>query len=648
MTRTGPAGSERPALRPAGGVRVLLLSASLIGFFEILAVGLPPAARGRLPLLLLGLGMALLSAWRPERGLLAFSFVFPLAGLGDRVFGGADAIAWPLLLFAGFTAGWTFRFLYDFESRSDPSPVDGILRSLAAVWVLGTILAIVEARTLWAIEHGLRLRAVNVEGLLDGAAIRDSVLSLAALAAGAAYFFVLRRSGPVARGRALLAALAGVGLSAAIAVAERLGAPPGETGQFWKMTGRLSGAAMDPNSLGLMCGLAAPFALAMMLPSGGRRRALGAALVLSVSAGLVLSGSRSGLALAGVGALLLVLVGAPGLPGRLRVAVVGLAAAVVVAAVVFLARGDRGSVGARLSEALDSGRTVEARTSTRPLLWRSAVRLFLRDPVAGAGMGAFSWQVPTLVAEEGRSLPMRDNPGNAYLQALAETGAIGFLLTLVLVAVFAREAWAALVARAPAPLARAGGAAILGFLAALVFGSHWLAPDVALLFFLFAAATARSEAPSRATWPSRTRAILVAAYALAVVLQAGATLSSDEAFRYRQGIGFYGKEVGPGGPFYWTARRFAMRLTPGQNLRLVLAHYTPEGRSVDLAAESGGKIVLRRTLEPGQSVELLLAGPARGHRVIRFSLSRAFSPKRLGLSGDRRELGVVAVFPPPS
>jgi O-antigen ligase len=647
MSFAGPAGSERPSLRPAGGVRILLLGATLAGFFEILSVGLPPAARGRLPLLLLGVGLALLSAWKPERGLPVFSFLFPLAGIGDRIFGGVDAIAWPLLLFAGFAAGWTFRFLYDFESRPDPSPVDGVLRSVAAIWVLGTMLAIVRARTLWAIGRGLHLRAVNIEGLPDAAAIRDSMVSLAVLAAGAGFYFILRRSGRAARERALGASLAGVGLAAAVAALERLGIAPGETSSFWKATGRLSGAAMDPNSLGLLCGLAAPFALAMAL-AAGRRRLLGIGLLLLLPAGLVLSGSRSGLALASLGVVLFLVRAAPAPAARLRLAALALAGAGMVAAIVFLARGDPGSVGTRLSEALDAGRPVEARTSTRPLLWRSALRLFVRHPAAGAGMGAFSWQLPTLAAEEGRSLPMRDNPGNAYLQSLAEGGAIGFLLTLALAAALAREAWAALADPRAGELARAGGSSVLGFLAALLFGSHWFAPDVALFFFLLGATMARSRVPTGATRSARVRAALVAAYAVAVVLQARTTLSADEAFRYRQGIGFYARETGPGGPFYWTARRFAMRLAPRERVRVALAHYTPEGKSVELTGQTGGKTVLRRTLRPGQVVDLVLSGPTAGHRVIRFSLSRAFTPKRLGLSGDRRELGVVAVFPPAS
>ena len=53
----------------------------------------------------------------------------------------------------------------------------------------------------------------------------------------------------------------------------------------------------------------------------------------------------------------------------------------------------------------------------------------------------------------------------------------------------------------------------------------------------------------------------------------------------------------------------------------------------------------RRELVPGQGLSLRLAAPAERPRVVRFALSRAFVPRHLGLSADRRELGMVAVFP---
>lgn len=625
-----------PAQRPGGGVRLSLLLAAVLGFLEVFSIGFPPAARGRLPLLLVALTLALLTAWSPNRGLVAFAFLFPLAGAGDRLFGGEDAIAWPIVIFAGFAAGWTFRFLYDFESAAESSAVDPILRALAAVWILATVLAAIRARTLWVLFRGLSLRAVNGQGLLDAAAIRDGVLSLAALLSGVGFFFILRRAGAAARQRALFAALLGVALSAALALLQRAGVAPAETSGFWRLTGRLSGGAIDPNALGLLCGLATVVALARLFTDPARR-ALSALLAAFCGAGLVLSGSRSGLLVAGLGLLLWVL-GADRLRGRVAIFAAGAAVLVLVAAAAL--RGSPGTTGSRLWELLDPTVPAEFHASSRPLLWQSAVRLFRHHPVEGAGLAAFSWELPDLLAEAGQSLPMRDNPGNAYLQALAETGAIGFVLTAVLAVSLARFALSG---------GEGSGAAVAAFLAALALGSHWLAPDVALLFFLLAALAAPVVAPApRGSAAGRLgRAALVALYAAAAFLASLTTLRADVAFRHRQGIGFHEKEVGPGGLFYWTQRRFAISVPAGRALRLSLAHYTPEGRSVELTAEADGRRVYARALEPGQTVLVRLDGGSEVARVFRFSVSQAFVPKRLGLSSDRRELGLVAVFPQP-
>ena len=106
---------------------------------------------------------------------------------------------------------------------------------------------------------------------------------------------------------------------------------------------------------------------------------------------------------------------------------------------------------------------------------------------------------------------------------------------------------------------------------------------------------------------------------------------------------FLGVQFEPG--FRWTQRRFALRVEPGRTQPILLAHYTPEGRAVDLAVEADGRPVLSRALAPGQSVPLRLFGGADGARDFRFTVSRAFVPRRLGVSGDRRELGLIAVFP---
>ncbi len=499
-----------------------------------------------------------------------------------------------------------------------------------------------QARTLWALVRGLGLRAVNVDGLSDVSAIRTTVLSYAALAAGAAFFFLLRRAGPAPRERALFASMAGVAVSAAVAVAERWGIGPGETSGYWKSLGRLSGGAIDPNALGILCGLGAVVAADRAVLGRGRRRVLAALALAFMAAGLVLSGSRSGVALAGIGIVALLVL--RGMRARGRAAAILFGVVLAVGLAVLRISNGPGSAGERLAQIFDGRLPVDYRASARPILWSSAARLFRSHPVEGAGLGAFSWQLPNLLAEQGRPLGIRDNPGNAYLQALAETGAIGLLLTAALAFVLAREAWAALRGPDAATAAAGSGAAVLGFLAVLLTGSHWLAPDAALLFFLLAAVTARGQVAERPRW-RRARALLVAVYAVAAFASALATRGPDAAFRYRSEIGFHEREIGEGGPFSWTQRRFALRVEPGRTRQLLLAHFTPEGREVELTVEADGRTVYTRTLEAGQAALLRLSAGAAQPRILCFTLSRAFVPRRLGASGDRRELGVIAVFP---
>jgi O-antigen ligase len=623
------------------------LAAAVAGYLEIFAIGFPPASRERLPVLALSAVVALAAAWNPGRGLAIFAFLAPVAGLGGRLAGGADVFAWPLLLFLAMAAGWTFRFLYDFESIPDPSRADRALRVLVALWSMSAALAVISARGVWALVRGLQRRVVNVDGLPDADAIRTSVLSFAVLAAGAALFFLARRAGAGDRERALRAAVAGIACSGAVAVTERLGVFGRETRPYWQNAGRYSGAAVDPNALGILCACGAVLAAGLAATSSGRRLAAAATALPVLAAGLALSGSRSGFAVAAIG--LLGLLFARAIPGRRRVAAVAISAALVAIVAAEYLSAARGSAGARVIALFDARVPLENRVSTRPVLWQGAIALFSKRPVEGAGLGAFSWQLPNLLAENGRSLGgMTDNPGNAYLQALAETGLVGFLLTVGFLAVVASESWSVLRGRGSLGFTSAAGAALLGFLASLLTGSHWLSPDVAFVFFLAAAvASRRPPAPPR----RGARALAVAAlaaYAVAAAASAAATSRASEAFRYRPEMGFYAPEPGPGGSYRWTQKRFAVRVSAGEDVRLALVHYTPEGAAVRLEALADGRPVFERSLVPGEAVRLRLRAPADAPALFRFVLSRAFVPRHLGSSRDVRELGVMALVEPGS
>ena len=625
--------SAPPARRPGTAVRFLLFLASAGGSAVVLAIGFPRGAPDRLAALAVALVLALTAVARPGRAVRDFCFVFPVASFFPRLLGAGDSFAWPILLFGALATGWTFRFLYDFKTSPDPSQLDGPLRALAAVWTLGTVLALVRAKTWWSVVHGVTGRAVNGDGLSDAAAVRESALAFAVLAAGAGFFFLLRRSGAVVRSEAMRAAVIGTAASALLAILRAGGVGPRETRPFWLLTGRLSGGATDPNALGLLCGLAIPVALAFLVARPRPRWVIGALVPLPF--GLALSGSRSGFAIAVVASA--VVIARASLARRWRL-VLGAVALALAMAVVLVPQGSREGVGGRLAHLFRSTLSLDDRVSSRPILWRAALRQFAESPVEGGGLGSFAWRLPDLAGEDRTRLGIRDNPGSAYLQALAETGLIGLALTLILVLVLAGHALSAL--RDSGRLGPA--AALLVFVLVLAVGSHWLAPEVSLFFFLLCGIVA-AEGRETTRLGSRVRVARVLLSAAVVLRAALTTADPRQTFRHGKLAGFYDRETGKGGAFRWTRRRFAVHAGPGAPERISLANYSPEGRPVEVTVRADeGPVLYRRAIPPGGSTALAL-WPGGRDRVFRFELSRAFVPKRFGLP-DRRELGVVAVL----
>jgi hypothetical protein len=407
------------------------------------------------------------------------------------------------------------------------------------------------------------------------------------------------------------------------------------------MTGRLSGGSVDPNTLGICCGLALAAGAGVWV-SGKRRVLAGLAIALDVT-GLVLSGSRSGLLLA-AGSLLLLFLLRRG-ARTARAAVLAAAAGAVLVLAAFLLSASPGSLGGRFLSTFDSSHTLATRVSARPTLWRAAWRLFRENPLQGGGMGSFQWRLPDLLSADGARSPMRDNPGSAYFQALAETGLLGFLLLLLFAFLLARDALRRLLRAEGEAVEEACALAVLAFLGVLAVGSHWLAADIGLLFFLVASVAARAP-EAAAAFPRRAwLAAAVVLYAVAGTVSAASTGRVEETFRFGHRLGLYPAEVGPGGSYQWTRQNFAFWLEPNERLRFALAHFSPVGLPVEIVARSEGRVLYRRSLAPGGVVVLVLNGGAARPGVIRFSLSRSFVPRRLGIpGGDARQLGLRAIF----
>lgn len=184
----------------------------------------------------------------------------------------------------------------------------------------------------------------------------------------------------------------------------------------------------DPNEFATVLAWGIPIAAWLVARgSGGLLRAVNLAYPVLVVVGIVLSASRGGL-LAALIALLAIpfLIAGMGVVRRLVILLV--LSAAVTAAFVWVpaqfpqlyANLDRlGDVGTELTEGTLTGRTI---------IWREGMRIFMSSPITGVGAGAASGlYVQTFLGRERVA-------HNTFLQIATETGAVGVLLFLVMIA----------------------------------------------------------------------------------------------------------------------------------------------------------------------------------------------------------------------
>lgn len=567
-------------------------------------------------------------------GRLLPAILFGVAVTGGLPFGAGPpgSYPWPLLLVLGFAAGEAFARLTATQPLRIAEPVaeDRVLRALAALWSLSALVAAASAQTLWALARGLTGRVVNIFGMTDIGVRRDTVLSLAAVLSGVAVFALVRRAEATVRRRAVTALLAGASLSGLVAALQSLGLFPAPRRAFWITVGRFQGLSSDPNALGVLLGLALLPAAAGLLQASGRARVLWAISTAALIGGLAASGSRSGFIVAVAGALLLPLASSPAVRRRVLPAV----AAVALAVAVWLAlpgAGGSGSLGRRILGSFDPQSSLAGRASSRPLLWRAALKAWAGSPIGGIGWNAYSWHLPNIARQMHEYLTVTDNPGNFYLQALCETGVAGALLVLGFLGLAAA---AAIRASRTASEDGAGirnsaiAASVLGFAAALAVGSHLLAAEVSAAFFAFAGGLV-SDVGGSPVRPRRVAAIagvLAAAAVLASLPVALSTRGADAAFRFSPRVGLYEPEPSPEGMFRWMGRRAAWKLFPGERRRLRLVYQSPGEEPERFRILSDGRVLYDRRMAPRRPAEVDLQAPPHRAAIFEFVNSSSFRP----------------------
>ena len=337
---------------------------------------------------------------------------------------------------------------------------------------------------------------------LNGGTARSAALSwLAAAALLAAVLVAGRRA---THRRWLLAALAAAALAQlGVGLARLETSSAGSLASvLLRPEGRLRGSFANPNHLSLLLeiAMAAVAAWAWVelrrrrrgLAGGGLRPVLPLAVWLALLAGVVLTGSRAGLAAAVLGTV--AQVAAVLVAGGRRRAAAGAALALVLGLGALALVGTR--LGIRRYETLSVFETI---LRSRVLVTLPALELWQRFPVTGTGLGTFEDAFPMVASDELAPI-LWNRAHNNPLELLVTGGAVGLGLGLVALLAMLPTIWrglrgaVALEDRAAA-VAAAGALAAAGLHELFDFGLVIPANALALLVVLGSAMAAGSASP---------------------------------------------------------------------------------------------------------------------------------------------------------
>lgn len=404
---------------------------------------------------------------------------------------------------------------------------------------------------------------------------------------------------------------------------------------FWAGIGRFSGTFSDANAFGIVA------LLSVALLSGGlrndetmsARRWQSAALMLLVTAAILLSGSRSLL----LGLFVIVVMRIPLSRRAWALLLVSIALSYLVFARTPLTQFE-GLLKAAPESIERVVRSVHPETASDALTsrWmfiRIGQRMWRDNPWWGVGLNRFPESVPEYARREGVVIGRwLDNSNNFYLGILAEMGILGFValvVTVLAVRYVPRDpdvVWPRTV--------------LTAFLIVLLVGPHLDFDEVAVMFALVAAGAGVTFSQGL------DRRVFAVAAALIFPLMIAARASNS--------YGLFPFEFSTSGPFRWSETAARFNAVCDQNGTYSFSYLKPAD-----ATNAEGTIDLwvngvhrQESAPPGERRTITLECPRLAlpnssiPLQIRLRSEGYFVPADAGATGDFRRLGLQLLYPP--
>jgi O-antigen ligase len=643
------------------------------------------------------LATLILTASRLERGILFFTFAFPLVNILPYLFGIYGHIPHApaaLVLVLALAGGWLLNSLFSGSPRMPVAAGDdrSIFRPLV---LLGMILFISGLITFFRYTNFFPLRAEGItEWIVNdnlgrtGGALMSVVFSLLSYLSGFFYFLLLLRVLRLREtARKILTALGlAVSVSLVFGLVQGHCLPSLGNVPYWVKIGQVNATFKDPNSLGVCLVAFTLLFLGAALSAEGKIKIWFAGLALLSLYLVPFSGSRSpvlGLALAGPFFLILARGGrkkSPGKNWRKSLVQGGILTVVLIAVLLLSVLSRKASLYYRIekSQAMFSIKNSPQTLFTGKLpLWRVALAMIRDYPLTGVGLGAYIIELPNY----GRMLDIPlfkkypDSAENYLLQAGAELGLTGLCLFLWLFYGIVRRIRRKLRETAQDGCGRfiliGVSAGIVSIFVNFLFHSYSGSYEVQYVFWLLAALlvahpSERGEEGEAGEKEKKkpaafNRSFVAVALALALIfggvhfwnsIRSLSINARTEKFGWNQDFGFYGNEVDARGvSFRWAKKKAGISLPalgPVLVLPLIVSHPDVARRPVSLKVYTADKFFRKGELvrkivfrEKGwRDYEFLLSGELKTNVSFIFETNRTWQPSKCIRVPDARNLAV--------